>query len=399
MKKTLVSLAAVTALTTGAMAADKGIDFTTTGQAVVYYQTTDGVDLFNQKSSSANAGVQLNIGADLGNSFTFGSQLSYLGTAGLEKNVVIATRQTAGTLYQTTDELALSKVFVAKQIANTTVKIGRQELPKSLSPLAFSEGWNIFKNTFDAVLVVNSDIPDTTLVGAMVGKSSGHGLDAMEDLSASTIAGSAAVSGAAYMLTAQNKSLPMTTLTASYYALKKVAVAESADAIWVDAKIKDKSLPMGLSLGLQGGSITPSASGLDATTAMGLKIGAKPMDALSLCLAYSSVDDGAAKIVNTGTGVKTPLYTQMVANQGSINYDNDTIMLKGVYSLGDAGKVILQGSQSTDNTAAENDLLDVELLYVVKAAGVKYLAAYVTKDYENDAQDVDIIRVWARYAF
>jgi len=40
MKKTLVSLAAVAALTTGAMAADKGIDIVTTGQAVVYYQTT-----------------------------------------------------------------------------------------------------------------------------------------------------------------------------------------------------------------------------------------------------------------------------------------------------------------------------------------------------------------------
>jgi hypothetical protein len=399
MKKTLVSLAAASLIVTSAMAADKGIDIVTTGQAVIYYETNDGVDLFNTKSSVANVGVQLNLNADLGNNFTFGSQLSYLGTAGLEKALVDDIKQTAGTLYETTDELALTKIFVAKKIANTTVKIGRQELPKSLSPLAYSEGWNVFKNTFDAILVVNSDIPDTTLVAAYVGKSSGMGLDGMEDLSASTTAGDAAIGGAAYMLTVQNTSLPMTTLTASYYALKDVAIADSADAIWIDAKVASKDLPLGLKIGLQGGILTPEAAGLDDTTAMGVKIGLSPIDALTVCAAYSTVDDGTIKVVNTGTGKKTPLYTQMIANQGSISLDNDTFLLKAAYNLGDAGKITLQGTQTSDNSAAGNDLTDIELIYSVKSGGVKYLAAYITKDYEVDTSDVDIIRVWARYAF
>jgi len=395
MKKTMVSLAAVAALTTGAMAADKGIDIVTTGQAVVYYQTVDkdvanDKGFFDQANSSANVGVQLNLNADLKNNFTFGSQLTYLGTAGLENNLVGNTRQvnastnTSGSgldiANYTTDQIMLTKIFVAKKIANTTIKIGRQELPKSLSPLAFTEGWNVFKNTFDAILAVNTDIPNTTLVAAYVGNTSGHDLSTVSTLDS-------------YMLTAQTKLIPMTTLTGSYY-----RVVHAADAYWMDAKIAGKDLPMGISLGLQYGNIDPDFSGAKDTTAYGLKASIKPMSALTLCAAYSDVDDGAVAIKNVGTGVKTPLYTQMIANQNSISSDADTYMLKAVYSLGDMGKIIAQYADADDNSAANNDLTEIDAIYKVKAGGVNYLAAYVMKDYDN-AVDVDIFRVWARYNF
>ena len=143
MKKTIVSLAAAAALTTGAFAADKGIDIVTTGQAVAYYQTSktdaaNGGSLLSSDNSSANVGIQLNLAADLKNNFSFGSQLTYLGTAGLERTVVDGTRQGAivlggSTEDTTTNDISLTKIFVAKKIANTTVKLGRQELPKSLS--------------------------------------------------------------------------------------------------------------------------------------------------------------------------------------------------------------------------------------------------------------------------
>ena len=459
MKKTLISLATASLIASTAMAADKGIDIVTTGQAVVYYETNDnnGLDattgndetsLFDRGSSAANVGVQLNLNADLGNNFTFGSQISYLGTAGLEKDLVGATKQTAGDLYDTTNELALTKVFVAKKVGNTTVKIGRQELPKSLSPLAFSEGWNAFKNTFDAILLVNSDIQDTTLVGAYVGKSTGMGLDGLEDLTAVSTAGDIDVNGAAYMLTAQNKSIPMTTVTASYYSLSQVGQIPTAagtgstgihaDALWVDAKIAGKDLPLGLKVGLQAGSIMPDsdyvvggavAAKFTDTTAFGAKVSLKPVDALSLCAAFTSVDGAdidatgtvtkhAVAIKNTGTGVKTPLYTQMIANQDAIALDGDTFMLKAAYSLGDNGTVIVQGTYTaagksnantyTDNAGREqgNDYTDLELVYKLKSGGVQYFAAYVNQTWDSvDFASVgqkdknDKVRVWARYAF
>lgn len=404
MKKTMVSLAAVAAITTGAFAADKGIDIVTTGQAVVYYQTADidvagDAGFFDKDNSAANVGLQLNLNADLKNNFTFGSQLTYLGTAGLEKNLVTSVMQTGGTTVQgsTTDDIALTKIFVAKKIANTTVKIGRQELPKSLSPLAYTEGWNVFKNTFDAILVVNTDLPNTTLVGAYVSGGTAHSLGTTAD---NTTAGLNIVDGA-YMLTAQTTAIPMTTLTGSYYTLHGVnqtaaSAGISADAYWIDAKIAGKDLPMGLKIGLQYGNIDPDT--IADTTAFGIKASIKPMDALTVCAAYTDVDNGVVSVQNVGTGIKSPLFTQMVANQGSISLDADTMMLKAVYSLGDMGTIILQGTDTDDNSAANDDLTEIDAIYKVKAGGVDYLAAYVMRDYDVSA-DVDVIRFWARYNF
>jgi len=410
MKKTLISLATASLIASTAMAADKGVDLDVTGQAVIYYEThtdnaiTGADDIFHKDASAANVAVQLNIGGDLGNGFTLGSQLSYIGTVGLEKNLVSGVKQVGGSTAinpSTVDELALSKIFVAKKIANTTLKIGRQELPKSLSPLAFSEGWNVFKNTFDAILAVNTDVKDTTIVGAWVGTSNstvGTGLSVMTDLNAG--APNAAVADGAYMLTVANKSLPMTAITASYYELPSLA-----SAYWLDAKIADKSLPLGLNVGIQAGSIMPAASGVDDTMAMGIKVAVKPMKALALSLAYTSVDDGAVKIKNTGTGIKTPLFTQMVYNQNAIAGDNDTIVVKAVVKPG-IGKIVAQYGMTTDNSAAENDYNELDLLYIVKAGGVKYFAGLMSVSTDNaggiigSPADSDTkLRMWARYAF
>jgi hypothetical protein len=435
MKKTMVSLAAASLIATSAMAADKGIDIKTTGQAVIYYETHEdngAADLFDQGASAANVGVQLNLGADLGNNFTFGSQLSYLGTAGLEKNLVAGTKQDLAQSLNndTTSQIMLSKIFVAKKIANTTLKIGRQELPKSLSPLAFSEGWNVFKNTFDAILAVNSDIPDTTVVAAYVSKGNattnlgGGSYSAMNDLRVGGPGGYAVTRGA-YMLTVANKSIPMTALTATYYHLSGISsngitgvaanTNSSADAVWIDAKIKGKSLPMGLCVGLQYGSIMPDLSFAPSakdTTAYGIKIGMKPIKPLAISLAYSSVDDGAVAVKNVGTGIKTPLFTQMVYNQNAIASDNDTFVLKGVYNTGDYGKIIAQYGMTTDSNtggtaATENDYNEFDLIYKVKAAGVQYFASviYITTDKKTgiigaaNADKDAKFRVWARYAF
>jgi hypothetical protein len=434
MKKTLVSLAAASLLVSSAMAVDKGVDIVTTGQAVVFYQTaadngTNGnlvgedATLFDKDSSKANVGVQLNLDADLKNNFTFGSQITYLGTAGLEKNLVTDVNQNINggiTLNNSiADELALTKMFVAKKIDNTTVKIGRQELPKSLSPLAFSEDWNVFKNTFEAILVVNSDIPDTTLVGAYVGQSNSHGnLSDFNDMAVSAGgSGNVAINGAAYMLTVQNTSLPMATITASYYDMAKVnaGTKEGASAVWADVAVADKSLPLGLKIGLQAGSIMPEDStNIDSTTALGVKASVAPVDALTLYAAYTNVsgskDKAVVAVKNVGTGVKTPLYTQMVGNQNAIAVDASTFMLKAAYNTGDFGTVIAQGTMTTagsknlnNYTAKGNDNTDLELLYKVSAGSVDYLAGLInitnSETSANDMDSINIVRVWARYNF
>ncbi|MEA3331430.1 MAG: hypothetical protein U9Q29_07055 [Campylobacterota bacterium] len=426
MKKTLVSLATASLLASGAMAADKGIDIVTTGQAAVYYEThqDDGntdTTLFDKDDSAANVGIQLNLDADLKNNFTFGSQITYLGTAGIEHNLVGATRQTASrwgvggvTHDDLTDEIALTKIFIAKKIGNTTVKIGRQELPKSLSPFAFSESWNVFKNTFEAILVVNSDIPDTTLVGAYVSASN----SSIGNISAfGDIGGTGAVgSGGAYLATVQNKSIPMATVTASYYDVAKAIGADGVSVMWGDVAIAGKDLPMGLKVGIQGGTIQTDTNGVADTTAYGVKVGLKPIDALALCVAYTSVDGDDNKVnptmSNVGTGVKTPLYTQMLLNQNAIKLDADTFLVKGVYNTGDYGKIIAQYTGTTAGKSnvmgADKDYNEFDLVYKVKAAGVNYLLAYINRTIDKGgnmglttaaAEQDDRVRIVARYNF
>lgn len=438
----MVSLAAASLIATTAMAADKGIDIVTTGQAVVYYQTaqnngTNAPDMFNDQSSNANVGLQLNLDADLKNNFTFGSQLTYLGTAGLNKNLVGDTRvmqiggntpatQTLGAS-DTASQIALTQIFVAKKIANTTVKIGRQELPQSLSPFAYSEGWNVFKNTFDAILVVNSDIPDTTVVAAYVSGGTGINLNQTGDM-ITTVRNSdnnatinPAVDGTAYMLTVQNKSIPMTTATISYYNVAKIGYAvatndsfEGANVVWGDVAVASKDLPMGLKFGLQGGTIMAEHKDIADTTAFGLRAGMAPVEGLDLCLAFTSVDGDKNKhqvaIKNLGTGIKSPLYTQMIANQDAISLDADTFTLKAAYNTGDYGTISAQFGMTTagnknliNHNDKKNDYNEFDLAYTIKAGGVDYLAAYVFQSYsEKNIVKMDnnnIVRLWARYNF
>ena len=393
VKITKLSLAAMTALamTTGAMAE---VDLKTTGQAVVYYQTVENggdSDLFNQDNSRANVGLQLNVNGDLGNGFGLGLQGTALGTAGLEKNLVSNVMQKANGL----NGVALTKAYLTKKVGNTLIKAGRQELPKSLSPLAFSESWNVFKNTFDAVVAINGDIQETTIVGAYVSKSNGHGnLGSFANMGAN--AGghqNGTLDSGAYMLTVANKTIQVAQPTLSYYALKDIMGAKSGSAVWGDLKV-DANLPV--KFAFQGGQIDPSNS-LSKTTAYGLKVSGKAAG-IALQVAYSSVDDGAVSLQNVGTGIKTPLYTQMIGNQNHISSDADTVVLKAAMPVG-FGKLIAKYDMTTDNSAAKADYKELDIVYKFKALGANMLAAYVGRDADAEPNPTNMIRVWTRYDF
>ena len=395
MKITNLSLAAIAVV--GMMSvATAEVDVKVGGQGVIYYQTWDNgdADLFDKGSSRANAGLQLNLDADLGNGFGLGYQESFLGSLGLEKNIVSNTMQTAQE--EELNSHSMTKLFVTKKMGNTTLKLGRQELPKSLSPLAFSEGWNVFKNTFDAAVAINSDIPDTTLVGAYVSRSNG-GLNGkrvgLVDLGRFGDLKGGAIQKGAYMLTVANKSIKEAPITLSYYKLEDILGGEAGSAIWADVQV-DASIPV--KFGLQGGQINPE-NNMDETTAMGAKITGKA-GPVSVKLAYSSVDDGALSVQNTGTGVKTPLYTQMVFNQDHISSDADTVVLQAKVPVG-PGTLIAQYDMTTDNKTDGSDYSEFDLMYKFKALGATMFAAYVMADHESDDDPINIVRVWTRYNF
>ncbi|MFT7823823.1 MAG: hypothetical protein ABXS92_03590, partial [Sulfurimonas sp.] len=316
MKKTLLlSVVASTMIMAGgdiapaqeaaAPVAVSGWDFS--GQAVIYYHTNDkdDADLFDQDSSRANAGLQLRAtNANLFNGIGAGVEVSSVSTLGLQEDVVSGVMQTtahdfdSAAMSDTGTGGWVSQAYLTGGFANTTVKLGRQELPKSLSPFAFSEGWNVFKNTFDAALVVNTDLPDTLLVGAWVAKANQNGLGAdMNDFASinpdhsiscdETYPESGDICGeddGVWMLTGQNKSIQNLTLTGTWYHANEYGgpSADNLNVLWGDAQYAVN----GLALGLQGGTRMHDTFADDAT-AWGAKVSGN-VNGVALTAAYSS---------------------------------------------------------------------------------------------------------------
>jgi len=392
-------------------AAVSGWDFN--GQAVVYYQTRDNtvannpdlagdLNLFDQAASRANAGIQLRaVNKDVAYGIGAGVEVTGLGTLGLQEDVVGGVMQTAGTSNDTGVGGWISQAYLTYGFGNTSLKAGRQELPKALSPFAFSESWNVFKNTFDAALIVNTDLPDTALVGAWVAKANVNGVAAdMSNFVSVNPDGDGFSSGnldgsdnGIFMLTAQNKSIENLALTGTWYYASEFAGTDDANILWGDAKYNTADF----NIAIQGGTVMCDAF-VNDTVAFGAKIGGN-FGMFNASVAYSNVDDGDSGVFNVG-GVKTPLYTQMILNQGAIRSDNDTIVARAAAKVL-SGTVGLAYDYTTDNSANENDYQELDLTYKTKVFNdsTTLLAAYVYTDEDALPDSQNAIRVWGRYNF
>ena len=384
------TIAPVESLTEVPVSTSKTVsDWTFNGQGVVYYQTAESGhgSLFEQENSGAAAGVQLSgINQHIIGGIGAGFELTGISSLGLEKDIVSHLVQSA------TGDLtggAISQAYLTYGIGNTSLKVGRQELPKSLSPLAFSDDWNVFKNTFDAALAVNTDIPDTVIALAYVKKanSSFGPLANFDDIHAADNTYFAALS---------NSSISNLTLTGSFYQLNNVLGLGNATAIWGDAQYKMD----GYSIGFQGALVDPTdvKDALVKTNMLGAKIGAK-IAMFDATIAYSTVDEGTVKLNNIAgkSGERTALYTQLLANADSIASNNDTVAVK-LHANALNGTFVAEYAATTDNSSASNDTTELDLAYVTTIGKTTLFAGYVLRTADR-SEDTNIVRAWARYAF
>lgn len=172
MKLVKMSLAAAMLMGVSAFAVD---NVKVSGDAKLYYSTNDSMDstytytkdagLFEKASSEGQAALGLGITADLLDNVSAGAHLTALTTLGLYNNLVSNVWE--GT---PNDNYWFDEAWLAATLGKTTFKVGRMKLD---TPLVFSETWSIVENTFEAGVLVNQDLPDTTLVAAYVGQSNG----------------------------------------------------------------------------------------------------------------------------------------------------------------------------------------------------------------------------------
>ena len=353
MRFAKLSLAAIMAMGVSAFADVQNIKVS--GDAKLYYSTDDAgnVDLFDKASSMGQAAVNIAVSADLANGVAGKISFVALSTLGLENNLV--SDVWAGNDGGTSTQWWANEAWLAKTFGKTTVKVGRQELD---TPLAFSEKWNIAANSFDAAVVLNQDIPKTTLVAAWVGKGNGTGNgdvvrggsygkfnadmfsaygSAIDDTLGNTINTNAA---GAYAIAAITTAIPMTTAQIWYYNVNNIA-----KALWLQA---DVSPVKGLTIGAQYANIdldnnlyvgNDVTDNVDSSSAWAVKVG-YAMGDLSVSAAYSSTDkDGVVDIANTATGLngsQSKLYTEAWWSYGYVSAPaTDAYTLTAEYSLKD----------------------------------------------------------------
>ena len=314
-------------------AAPVSTESTITGEARLWYQTMDrgaNLDLFSKDGSAADAALRLDYSRTvLDGAVKLNAGIQMLSTLGLENELISDTFVGHGPA--AVSDAVWADIFNAEiSLGNTAVVVGRQAID---TPFLYTETWNIARNTFDGVVVANSDIQDTTLVGAWVGRGNGTpGYTVMAD-NTSLNGGMNAFSGdnPAYAFGAVTKLIPNTTAQAWYYKIPGVA-----DAYWLQA---DANIE-GVQLGAQyAGTITNTSAIPEDTSAWAVKLG-YGMENLNVWGAYSVRDDAnGIDISNIATGhtmgSQSKLYTEAYWAYGYVGArDAQTYAIGGDYNFG-----------------------------------------------------------------
>lgn len=446
MKLVKMSLAAAVLLGASAFAID---NVKVSGDAKLYYTTDDSGanDLFNKDASAADTALRLSVTGDLTKNVSFGVTGYAVSTLGLENNLVSGvwsgahgvTSNTGSSFgdAQVNDEAWIGEMWIAATLGKTTAKLGRMELD---TPLVFSEKWSITPNTFDAAVLINQDIPDTTLVGAWVGKGNGtNALGNTFDETAQQLLGlydpadtatypytsgllnlgsmnrsiGMGVVGAganfntfmkdgAYAVGLVNNSFKPLTFQAWYY-----NVSDIADAYWLQADINCQ-LVKGLTIGAQFADMSPkgalesdlnlvdAANGTnmaDDTSAYAFKLGYNGVENLNVSVAYSKVDDqGALKIANVATdnlaAAQSKLYTEAWWNYGYVGApDAEAWNLTAEYDIKDVVKVGAYYTNVTDafsyNSLDKVDMQEITLSVTKSFGPLDASLVYISTDADD----------------
>ena len=339
-----MSLLAATLIISTAMAAEEstyegptGINFT--GDAKLFYSTNDSMDpgynndkdaaLFRKENSAGQAAVGLGLDANLTQNVQAGAHLTALTSLGLYNNVVANVWE--GT---PEDEFWFDQVWLAGTVGNTLGKIGRMELD---TPLVFSEKWSIAANTFEAALLVNTDIPGTTVYGAYIGQSNGSGTKSgyagvTNDFNNSKNTNFESFYGGAYAVGAVNNSWEPLTVQAWYYQAQHLLTA-----YWAEANLQMS----GIEVGAQFTGANYKASGINtyinptpaftedsSNTAFAAKLGYSMEKKFSVSGAFSQTGKDDKNGLGAGANLdgygQSKLYTEAWWNYGYITANDTT---------------------------------------------------------------------------
>jgi hypothetical protein len=365
------------------------------GELKIWYQTNDNNTgnhiIFDKENSIFDAGLSL--GYTTGSYHGFSAHINFFAIDDLNAYDHFANNSIHGVDHGETASW-LGEASLSYNKSNTLINIGRQNLK---SPLVNSDDWAVFPNNFEAILLQNSDLPDTTVAVSYVTEERKLKSDTFVDFA----------KDGGFMLGVTNKSIPDSVLSGYYY---HIGDTSDIDALYLEVTTKLGSV----NLAGQYMLFDPDMLGAKKTDAFGFKISSK-VGIFNLSAAYGTVNAGtlnAAKF--SDSGMKTPLYTSTLSGDGDIAGATDTDSYKFSFGLAPIDGLNVNFSfgyydHGGNSSARQNDeSISNEL--EVKYTGFKNITlygAYINANHNgicafkgaSSNDDLNTIRIWASYKF
>ena len=345
MKLAKLSLAAivVAGLASSSFAADTLADAFKEGKVsgalkAYYFDRDDGVD----DEGILNFGLMLNYktGSFYGFGLNFTGQTNHApfadGAVGVDGSKDMFSGDEYGSGAQ------LSEAYLSYSAGKTTVLVGRMFLD---TPLVASSGSRMVKEAFEGAAVINTDLPNTTLIAGYVQKfqarTDGAG-NIGEFTKELTGVGNGINKDGAYTLAAINKSITGLTLTGAY-----ADVIDALQVGYIEAAYEGKASSFTYGLAAQYYYNNPDAAAADNSHLYGIKA-TVGVGAVTGYAAYTTVSKDAG--ITPGLGGSADL-----AYTGSVILSNSYAANTDAYKVGVDYAINAQATIGATYTVTDDD--------------------------------------------
>lgn len=404
MKSIKMSLAAALLVGTSAFAIE---NTEISGDAKLFYSTDDaqhvtaaGVkdSMLDQDTSMGEASLNITLSTDLTEKVKGSATFNAISTLGLYNNLVSAT-WTGGIQ----NNYFFSEAWLATTEGKTTAKVGRMLLD---TPLVFSETWSVVPNSFEGAVVLNQDLPGTTLVAAYVGQHNsaatvaGMGNKTMDiDVDGDTVGDDARSNifesfyNGAYAFGAVNNSVEMLTAQAWYY-----SAHDAVKSYWLQADVEMEGLSLGVQFTENDYDKVLLGSAQDSSNdAFAVKLGYEMKDTFSASVAYSQTGkdktNGMGAGANLSTLAQSKLYTEAWWYYGKITQNDTTaynVTITAPVAGLDLGLYVTSASAKDGIAVGKDDDFLEATFEVAKSFGPLDAGVYYIHT-DSDSDNLDVV--------
>lgn len=282
----------------------------------------------------------------------------------------------------------LSQAYLEYSMANTTGKIGRQYIS---TPLVEGSGSRIFKESFEGLVISNTDISNTTIVAAYVDKEQYRTDIASGGTDVKEVSDFEQIQDGAYTVYVNNKSIKDLTVDAQYALINSdTYTADDTKAFYAAGSYNLSPFTIETQ--------TYQTDNGNAVNSKGSAYGVNLLgnfDKLSLGVAYSIVDKDANIINGIGNGADY-LYTGTWIYGGIYDADTNAYKLSAGYKITtDLSFDLNYGAwkTGTNPTASETDFITTYTF------NENFSTKFVLATYDNLADESYRTRLYASYKF